>query len=1028
VVSDKTGYPTDMLELSMDMEADLGIDSIKRVEIFGAMQQAFPDITGANPKEMAVLKTLEQIVDYLGAKTGTPSVATPTAAAVTPAIPTTPPATVSTAAVITTLVESLYQVVSDKTGYPTDMLELSMDMEADLGIDSIKRVEIFGAMQQAFPTITGANPKEMAVLKTLEQIVDYLGAKLNGTAGANAVSEEEVKRSMPEKTMVTNDKIKRFEPRLKFLPRPDKLLIEWSKSDTIVIADNGSQLLTDLVDNLVNLSVHVVLLQLPESVVKRSTDTTHKKVTHISLSSVTDEAIKQAFDEIEKMHSAVTGVICMAGNADQAEPNTIMNEQACIKAAFFIAKHCKGSLNKQPAPGSRPFFITVSQIDGYLGFNNPSNGSLIQGGNSGLVKTLALEWPAVFCRSIDIQPGMDPQVAACLIMDELHDPNRAIKEVALTENTRNTIVAEEIPADPGSLEHLTVTSSDVFLVTGGGRGITSTCIERLAQYCKPKFILLGRSSVNSAEPAWATGVTEVKELKKIIAEQFQQEGKKPTPAEVQKTCQQIISKREIDQTLAELKANGADAIYFQADVRDKKQLEQIVKEARSKFGEITGVIHGAGVLADKLIEQKSEQDFEQVFSVKVGGLLSVLEVLPPEKLKFLLLFSSVAGFYGNPGQADYALSNEILNKLALHIAARYKQCKTVSYNWGPWDAGMVSPELKKMFEERNVHTIPPDYGAQLFVSELSSVYAGNTQVIVGSALAVPPAPIKPELKKYMIERKLKLEDNPFLNDHIISGNAVLPAVSAIGMIMDGCGQLYPGLKVVAIEDVRVLKGIVFHQKFSENFILELTELNKENADILFEGTLFSLPGNGKKLMHYKARVLLSAHAKQLPVMPVAHLHEKAGILKGDLLYENGTLFHGPAFRGITEVLKIDNNELIVKCFIKPVSEQVQGQFPVAAFNAFIMDVKFQGMLIWAKHLFGSASLPVKLIKGEFYKPLQFNTEYFVKFKIRSANNMMMSADIQSCDKDGNICTDVIGAEIVLSTALNEVFANKKIAA
>ena len=1036
VVSDKTGYPTDMLELSMDMEADLGIDSIKRVEIFGAMQQAFPTITGANPKEMAVLKTLEQIVNYLGGKTGTTSIATPIIAATTETTETT---TVSPDVENTTLVQSLFQVVSDKTGYPTDMLELSMDMEADLGIDSIKRVEIFGAMQQAFPTITGANPKEMAVLKTLGQIVEYLGDK-SGTASTEtpatvsttettAVSSgADINTSVPAETIVTNDKIKRFEPRLKFLPRPDKLVIEWSKSDTVIITDNGSQVVSDVVDNLLYLSVNVVLLHLPESIVKRSPDTKHKKVTHISLNSVSDEAIKQVFDEMAQQYGAVTGVICTSENRDSAELNTIINDQAYLKAAFFIAKHFKLSLNKQNAIETRPFFITVSQIDGYLGFKNNFNGSLIQGGNSGLIKTLGLEWPDVFCRSIDLQPGMDSKVAASLIMSELLDPNMEIKEVALTENTRNTIVAEEMPADFDSLNHVTVSSSDVFLVTGGGRGITSTCINKLSQYCKPKFILLGRSFVNSPEPAWAKGVTDEKELKKKIAEQIQQDGKKAIPAEVQKMLKQIISKREIEQTLAELKANGAEAIYFQADVRDKKQLEQVVKEARLKFGEITGVIHGAGVLADKLIEQKLEPDFEQVFSIKVGGLLSVLEVLPPENLKFLLLFSSVAGFYGNPGQADYALSNEILNKLALHIAARYKQCKTVSYNWGPWDAGMVSPELKKMFEERNVFTIPPDYGAQLFVSELSSVYSGNTQVIVGSALTLPPVPIKPELKKYTIERKLRLEDNPFLNDHVISGNAVLPAVNAIGMIMDSCRQLYPGLKVVAIEDVRVLKGIVFHQKFSENFVLELTELNKDNSAVLFEGTLISLPGTGKKLMHYKARVLLSAHVKQLPVISVGDLHKKAGIMKGDLLYENGTLFHGPTFRGITEVLKIDNNELIVKCIINPVSEQVQGQFPVSDINAFIMDVKFQGMLVWAKHLFGSASLPVKLTKGEFYKPLQFNTEYFVKFKMRSANNMMMSADIQSCDKDGNICADVIGAEIVLSTALNEIFANKKIAA
>jgi hypothetical protein len=178
-------------------------------------------------------------------------------------------------------------------------------------------------------------------------------------------------------------------------------------------------------------------------------------------------------------------------------------------------------------------------------------------------------------------------------------------------------------------------------------------------------------------------------------------------------------------------------------------------------------------------------------------------------------------------------------------------------------------------------------------------------------------------------------------------------------------------------------------------------------------------------MHYKTRVLLSRYLKPSPVIPVENIDKKTGVIKGEVLYENGTLFHGPSFKGITEVLKIDNTELIVKCFIKPVNEEIQGQFPVSDTNAFIMDVKFQGMVVWAKHLFSSASLPVKVIKCEFFKPLQFNTEYFVMYKIRSANGVIMSADISSCDKDGNICVVLTGAEIVLSKELNEAFANKK---
>ena len=70
VISEKTGYPVEMLELDMDMEADLGIDSIKRVEIFGSMTEDYPEVSGVNPNDLTELRTLGQIVDYLAEKAG----------------------------------------------------------------------------------------------------------------------------------------------------------------------------------------------------------------------------------------------------------------------------------------------------------------------------------------------------------------------------------------------------------------------------------------------------------------------------------------------------------------------------------------------------------------------------------------------------------------------------------------------------------------------------------------------------------------------------------------------------------------------------------------------------------------------------------------------------------------------------------------------------------------------------------------------------------------------------------------------
>ena len=79
------------------------------------------------------------------------------------------------------LAQSLLSVVSDKTGYPTQMLELDMDLEADLGIDSIKRVEIMGAMQSQHPDLPPVNPEELAQLRTLGEIVNYMKVPLEVT-------------------------------------------------------------------------------------------------------------------------------------------------------------------------------------------------------------------------------------------------------------------------------------------------------------------------------------------------------------------------------------------------------------------------------------------------------------------------------------------------------------------------------------------------------------------------------------------------------------------------------------------------------------------------------------------------------------------------------------------------------------------------------------------------------------------------------------------------------------------------------
>ncbi|MBI2816873.1 MAG: acyltransferase domain-containing protein, partial [Acidobacteria bacterium] len=146
IVSARTGYPPEMLDLDLNLEADLGIDSIKRVEILGAFQKACSTdeqsrIQGAMER-LTKRKTLRELAGALSEalRNGNSAIsdkALPKAAA---------GADEPQRKDYTT---ELVGIVSARTGYPPEMLDLDLNLEADLGIDSIKRVEILGAFQKA---------------------------------------------------------------------------------------------------------------------------------------------------------------------------------------------------------------------------------------------------------------------------------------------------------------------------------------------------------------------------------------------------------------------------------------------------------------------------------------------------------------------------------------------------------------------------------------------------------------------------------------------------------------------------------------------------------------------------------------------------------------------------------------------------------------------------------------------------------------------------------------------------------------
>jgi NAD(P)-dependent dehydrogenase (short-subunit alcohol dehydrogenase family) len=192
-----------------------------------------------------------------------------------------------------------------------------------------------------------------------------------------------------------------------------------------------------------------------------------------------------------------------------------------------------------------------------------------------------------------------------------------------------------------------------------------------------------------------------------------------------------LSHREITATLQAIQQAGGEAEYLSADLTQVTDLRPRLDTIVQRFGPITGIIHGAGTLADKLIENKSERDFDRVYTTKIVGLNTLLNSVDYNQLKHLVLFSSAAGFYGNIGQSDYAIANEILNKFAYQFKRQHPDCHVVSFNWGPWDSGMVTPEVKQIFAQRKIEVIPTEIGTQVFAYQLLQGNPETVQVLVG---------------------------------------------------------------------------------------------------------------------------------------------------------------------------------------------------------------------------------------------------------------------------------------------------------
>jgi len=183
----------------------------------------------------------------------------------------------------------------------------------------------------------------------------------------------------------------------------------------------------------------------------------------------------------------------------------------------------------------------------------------------------------------------------------------------------------------------------VYLITGGAGDLGLIFAEYLAKNFKAKLVLTGRSELN----------------------------------------------KEKKDKIQELNLLGANVIYHQADISKRDDVVNLIAQTKSRFNEINGIIHSAGVAKDALVIKKTTEEMAAVLASKVYGTVYLDEATQNEQLDFMVLFSSVAAVLGNVGQCDYAYANGFMDNFALWRSAQKRFGKTLSINWPLWQSGGI---------------------------------------------------------------------------------------------------------------------------------------------------------------------------------------------------------------------------------------------------------------------------------------------------------------------------------------------------
>jgi NAD(P)-dependent dehydrogenase (short-subunit alcohol dehydrogenase family)/acyl carrier protein len=1013
---EKTGYPIEMLDLDLDLEADLGVDTVKQAEMFAAIRAAY-NIPVDENRKLRDYPTLAQVIRFVYEKrpdlAGVP--AAPSAPTVSePTVPAPPPAPAQ-AATDDAIKEKVLEIVAEKSGYPKDMLDLDLDLEADLGIDTVKQAEMFAAVRAAYNIPRDENLK-LREFPTLAHVIKFAHDRQPGSVKAPAASSSAAQEKQ--------------EPAQK---RPAVPASGGSKP-------NAARPLPASFDaaNLVPRRVPVPNLRPPLALCRPTAVTfgSGRRVVIMPDKSGVGDALTQ------RLKTMSVEVLRVKDAPDADTLATLLKSWLAagpVHGVYWLpALENEGNLTDIDLPGwhealrvrvkslyatmrvlyeqvaaSGTFLVSATRLGGQHGYDEAGATSPLGGAVVGFTKTYNRERLDALVKAVDFETERKPsEIADLLIEETLRDPG--VVEIGYKEGLRWTIgLQEQLAADgkPG----LILDSNTIFLVTGAAGSIVSAITADLAKASGGTFYLLDLVPEPDPEnPDLKRFVTDKDGLKRDLFARIQARGERATPALVEKELAALERAQAASSAILAVRAAGGTAHYFSVNLTDAEAVTRVIKQVREHSGRIDVLLHAAGTERSHFLPDKDPREFDLVFDVKSDGWFNLLRAIGDMPLGATVAFSSIAGRFGNAGQTDYSAANDLLCK----ITSSFRTAR-------PATRGIV-------MELAGIDMLPPEAGIPLIRRELT-VGGTRGEIVIGQRFGIlvnewdvtggvdvsafeaskslpRRGPMIGKLATVALPSGVTIETTldpaiqPFLHDHQIDGTPVLPGVMGIEAFAEAALCLLPDWRVAALEDVNFLSPFKFYRNKPRTLTIAAA-IHPQRHNLLADCRLIGsrpLPNQAEPQVttHFTAQVRLAKEqlTRQTPKAvvvpglgsPQGHIIEAADIYR---LY-----FHGPAYQ-VVDRAWWDGHRVIGLLARGLPANHLPCELPTAL-DPRLIELCFQTAGVWEMGVQGRMGLPLHIDRVSLFLPTA-ESEDARWYAIVTPDHVPGSFDAEVVDAKGN---------------------------